>query len=120
MTSYLLNLCYNIPGVKKEVITNLKTLYIDVYFLINFTVDILSLYFASVFSKIPTSTKRLILSSVLGALVAVFAVFLPEVPLLKFTVATGGLVLMGVITPKPMKLKRKGRFVFSFLIFESS
>lgn len=97
----------------------MKTLYIDVYFLINFTVDILSLYFAASFSKIPTTTKRLIISSVIGALIAVFVVFLPEVPIVKFVVATVGLFIMGILAPKPMRMRRKIRFIFAFLIFEA-
>ena len=95
----------------------MRTLYIDVYFLINYTVDILSLYFAAMFSKTPTTTRRLIISSLLGALVAVIAVFLPEIPIVKFCIATLGLLLMGYIAPKPMKLRRKIKFILSFLIF---
>jgi len=94
-----------------------KTLYIDVYFLINFTVDILSLYFAAVFSKIPTTTKRLIISAAIGALVSVIAVLLPERPLIKLIFSAVGLFLMGYIAPKPMNLRRKIKFIFSFIIF---
>ena len=95
----------------------MRTIYIDVYFLINFTVDILSLYFAAIFSKIPTTAKRLVISSILGATVAVIAVFLPEIPLIKFSVATVGLLLMGYIAPKPINIRRKIKFIFAFLIF---
>ena len=35
----------------------MKTLYIDVYFLINFTVDLLSLYFGALTAKIKSSVK---------------------------------------------------------------
>lgn len=97
----------------------MKTLYIDVYFLINFTVDILSLYFAAVFSKIPTNARRLIASAAVGALVACGAVFLPENPLLKFLVATLGLFIMGFITPKRVGVKRRLKYIFAFLIFEA-
>ncbi len=96
-----------------------KTLYIDVYFLINFTVDILSLYFASRFSKIPTSTRRLIISALIGAIIAVGVVLLPEYPILKFFIATTGLFIMGLIAPKKVSIRRKIKFVFSFLIFEA-
>lgn len=97
----------------------MKTLYIDVYFLINFTVDLLALYFASCFSKVPTSTKRLIISSVVGALIAVGVVFLPEYAILKFIIATVGLITMGFIAPKRVSARRKLKFVFAFLIFEA-
>ena len=117
MTSYLYILVLQYSHRKEG--GNLRTLYIDVYFLINFTVDVLSLYFAAVFSKIPTSSKRLIISALIGALVAVITVFLPEIPILKLAVATLGLLLMGILTPKKISIKRKIKFLFAFLIFEA-
>ena len=100
-------------------VSSLRTLYIDVYFLINFTVDILSLYFAALLSKTSTSTKRLIVSALLGAICAVVVVFLPEIAILKFVFATLALLIMGYIAPKGVGLRRKIRFIFSFLIFEA-
>lgn len=97
----------------------MRTLYIDVYFLINFTVDLLSLYFASCLSKIPTTTKRLLLASFVGGLISVGIVFLPEYPLVKFISATIGLIVIGMIAPKPVLLKRRIKFTFSFIIFEA-
>ena len=97
----------------------MRTLYIDVYFLINFTVDVLSLYFATMFSKTPSSGKRLIFSGLLGAVVAVIVVFLPEIPILKFVIATIALFVIGFIAPKPIKFKRRLKFIFAFLIFEA-
>jgi len=95
----------------------MKTLYIDVYFLINFTVDILSLYFAAMLSKIPTSTKRLIISSLIGAIISVFVVLAPEIALLKLLSSGIGLVFVGYITPKPITFNRRVKFIFSFIIF---
>ena len=97
----------------------MKTLYIDVYFLINFVVDLLSLYFASLFSKTPTTTRRLIASSTIGAVIAVLTVFLPENFFIKIAFSFIGLFAMGYVAPKPMKAKRKVKFIFSFLIFNS-
>ena len=97
----------------------MKTLYIDVYFLINFTVDILSLYFAARFSKTQTDTRRLIIAAAVGASVAMAAVFLPEYPLLKFLAAGVGLFAMGFIAPKGVGAKRRFKYIFSFLIFEA-
>lgn len=97
----------------------MKTLYIDVYFLINFTVDILSLYFAARFSKTQTDTRRLIIAAAVGASVAMAAVFLPEYSLLKFLAATVGLFAMGFIAPKGVGAKRRFKYIFSFLIFEA-
>ena len=97
----------------------LQTLYIDVYFLINFTVDVLSLYFAAVFSKSPTSTKRVVGSGFIGAAIAVIAILMPEIKILKIIFSLLGLTLMGYIAPRCAGLRRKTRFLFSFLIFES-
>ena len=97
----------------------IRTLYIDVYFLINFTVDLLSLYFAACFSKVPTNTKKLIFASTVGAVAAVIVVFLPEYPILKFSASTLGLFTMGFIVPRGVTIKRKVKFVFAFLIFEA-
>ena len=95
------------------------TLYVDVYFLINFTVDILSLYFAAIFSKVPTSPRRLILSAAIGALSAVLIVFLPEIAILKLLCSAASLFLMGYVATKPIKIKRKIKFIFASVIFES-
>lgn len=95
------------------------TLYVDVYFLINFTVDILALYFAAIFSKVPTSTRRLIISAVIGAFFAIGIVFLPEIVLLKFITSAISLFIIGYIATKPVKIIRKIKFIFSFLIFEA-
>lgn len=97
----------------------MRTLYIDIYFLINLTVDIISLYFASRFSKTKTTTRRLILSATLGALSAVGVVFLPENTVLKLLVGGITLILIGLITPRGAFLRRKVKFTVSFLVFES-
>ena len=95
----------------------MKTLYIDVYFLINFTVDILSLYFAALFSKIPTSTRRLVISSLIGAIISIIIVFLPEITLIKLIASAFGLFIMGYITPRSVSIRRRIKFIFAFIIF---
>ena len=97
----------------------LQTLYIDVYFLINFTVDVLSLYFAALFSKIVTTTTRLIAAAALGAIIAVITVLMPEILIVKLLFSLIGLMLMAYITPKRVSIDRKVKFMLSFLIFES-
>ena len=54
-----------------------------------------------------------------GALIAIVIVFLPEYPLLKFTVSIIGLFLMGFIAPKKVAIARKIKFIFAFIIFEA-
>lgn len=97
----------------------MQTLYIDVFFLINFTVDILSLYFASMFSKTPTTTPRLIIAALLGGFVAIITVFLSEIFWLKIIVSGAGLFIIGYITPRHTGIKRKMKYIFAFIIFEA-
>ena len=94
----------------------MRTLYIDVYFLINFTVDILALYFSSVFSKTPTNSRRLIISALLCAFTTVLIVFLPEIPLLKIIATAVTLCFVGGFAIKKVALKRKIKFAFCFLV----
>ena len=97
----------------------MRTLYVDVYFMINFTVDVLALYFAAIFSKVPTTSARLIIAALVGAFGAVGIVFLPEIALLKLILSLLLLCVMGYIATKPVKIRRKLRFGFAFVIFEA-
>ena len=54
----------------------MQTLYIDVYFLINFTVNILALYLAALFSKIKSTLPRLLICACIGAVGACIIVLL--------------------------------------------
>ena len=66
----------------------MKTLYIDIYFLINFTVDLISLHFAAMLSHNRAENKRLLVAALLGALISSVCVLidLPFVTLLLFVV----------------------------------
>ena len=97
----------------------MKTLYIDVYFLINFTVDALSLYFAAMHSKIPTTSKRIIFSALIGAIISIVIVFLPDIVMMKIVFSFLGLLLLGYITPKQVCIRRRIKFIFSFIIFSA-
>ena len=59
----------------------MQTFYIDIYFLINFTVDILALYVAVRVLRAGCRLWRLVLSAALGALVAVIDAFLYSLPI---------------------------------------
>ncbi len=66
----------------------MKTLYIDIYFLINFTVDLISLHFAAMLSHTRSENKRLLISALLGAISSCVCVLidLPIVTLFLFVV----------------------------------
>ena len=48
----------------------MQVLYIDIYFLINFTVDLLALYFAAELARVKSTVFRIISSSLIGAFAA--------------------------------------------------
>ena len=95
----------------------METIYIDVYFLINFTVDALALHFASMFSKISTTAVRLITASAIGALYAVMGVLLIEKSEYMFIFAVLFLVLMVLITSKGAGLYRKIKYMIAVVVF---
>lgn len=54
----------------------MQVLYIDVYFLINFTVDLLALYFSALLLHFPILRWRLVAAASLGAILAVVSVLM--------------------------------------------
>ena len=96
----------------------LKTLYIDIYFLINFTIDLIALYFAALFVKIKVSNINMILSAALGALSSCLIIFL-EGSILYILFSIISILLMIVLCAFSVTVKRKVIFGFSFIIFLS-
>ena len=95
----------------------METIYVDVYFLINFTVDILALHFASVFSKISTSVARLLIAAAIGALYAVFGVLLIEKSEIMHLFACVFLILMVIITSKGVGFYRRVKYTIAVVLF---
>ena len=95
----------------------METIYVDVYFLINFTVDVLALYFASQFSKISTSAPRLLIAASVGALYAVFGVLLIEKSEIMYLLAVVFLLLMVVITSVGVGFFRRVKYTIAVIIF---
>ncbi len=96
----------------------MTTIYIDVYFLINFTVDILALYFGASFSKTPTTVKRLIIGALVGGACAVFGVLLIDYSYLMYPLTALSFIVCTYIVAGGVSLYRKVRFLISFLLFE--
>ena len=94
----------------------MKTLYIDVYFLINFTVDLLAIYFASRISRVPVSTRRGILAAIVGGISASVIVFL-ESELVSLLLSVLSLVLTVYVAAGKVSARRRGKLLFSFLPF---
>lgn len=97
----------------------MRTLYIDVYFLINFIVDILALYFAVLLSKTPATPFRLVTAAIFGALFASLIIFIPEYQWLKMLLSLASLVLISFIATLRIGMRRRVKFIFAFLIFEA-
>lgn len=92
----------------------MKTLYIDVYFLINFTVDILALYCAARFSHVRTRILRLILCAVVGALCAVAYVFMDGYAVLRALCSLLTLAFIAVFVAKGASLARRAKLMLIF------
>ena len=97
----------------------MQTFYVDVYFLINFTVDTLSLYFASAFSGVVITKKRILFSSILGALFAVWLVLLPDYPIIKIILSFVSLLFITLISTGGVSYSRKVKLAVSFIIFSA-
>lgn len=97
----------------------MRTLYIDVYFLINLTVDILALYFSALFSKVPSTPSRMVVSGIIGALSAVGITLIAENAVLKLILASLSLFVVGYIATKMISFRRRVKFVITFLIFQA-
>ena len=96
----------------------MQTLYIDVYFLINTTVNILAFYFSSLTAKIPTTMKRIAISGAIGGIYAVIGVFVHKNRFITFLLSLITLVLMCEIVANRVSLFRKMKLAVFFLVYE--
>ncbi len=96
----------------------MQTIYIDVYFLVNFTVDILALYFGASFSKTPTTVKRLIVGALVGALSAVFAVLFIDIRWIFYPLTVALILVTVSVVAGRISLFRKVKLCVAFLLFE--
>ena len=96
----------------------MRTLYIDVYFMINFTVDAISLYFAAIFAQIPTTVRRITLASVLGAVAACVIVLVSEILWLRLVLTVLSLIGMGMVGAS-VSGARQLRYIALFIVFEA-
>ncbi len=92
--------------------------YADVYFLINFTVDTLALYFAVSVSKIKSSVKRIILLAAVGALLALLSVLYFGGLFGEMILACIYFPIVGVFISGNLTLYRRVKVTALFAIFE--
>ena len=96
----------------------MQTIYVDIYFLINFTLDLLSLHLASAFTKIYVSPRRLLISSIIGGLYSVVLVFLPKN---FFVFIIGSVLFFGLILflcTGSYRTIRKIKYIVAFLMMQ--
>ena len=96
----------------------MRVLYIDVYFLINFTVDMVALFISAKLLHIATSTWRILIISVLGALFAVADVFIDGIMWLTAIGAVSFLLCVGIIVSGKISIVTRARLVLVFLVME--
>ena len=95
----------------------MQTVYIDIYFLINFTVDFLALYFASLLSKVPTTTIRIALGAIVGGVTAILNLFI-DTSWIGYIALLFGLCFMVLISSKRVSFYRKLKLAFCFAVVE--
>lgn len=97
----------------------MQVLYIDVYFLINLTVDLLALFLAMRLTSAVTSPPRLLACSVLGAFCSVGDVLMPDLVLLRVANICVFLLLLGRFAIKRGSVMRRVRLTVMFFIIEA-
>lgn len=96
----------------------MRVLYIDVYFLINFTVNLLALYFSCTLLHFPIRRWRLCLCAMLGALLAVVSVLWHEKFFLLLAASFAILLGMIVLAGAGGGVFRRLRLALLFFLFE--
>ena len=96
----------------------MQTIYIDIYFLINFTVDLLSLHLASLFIKIKTYPFGMLLSAFFGALYAIALIFLEEKTITYLCASILFFIVVMYFSARGCRIVRKIKFLAAFLITE--
>ena len=96
----------------------MQVLYIDVFFLINLTVDILSAFFAVRLLHIKSGMPRLSGIAILGSLSAVIDVFLSDYSCLRPLNSVIFLTLAGFIVASGIGAWRRIKFLLAFVVIE--
>ena len=96
----------------------MQTLYIDVYFLINFCVDILALYFAASFAKIPSSNLRIFISALVGGAYAVVGILLLEESFLMYPISVIIFIAMVLISAWRVSFYRMVKYALALFLFQ--
>ncbi len=96
----------------------MRVLYIDVYFLINFTVDLLSLYFSALILHLPVKRWSLLTSAALLATYAAIAVLLYGQTFFLIPLALVALFAMLLLCSRGAGIFRRIKLLFLFLFLQ--
>ena len=94
MTNYSMSIVYNIGNKRKRGAEVGQTVYLDLFFLINFSMDFLCFYLSGTLLGSKLSVMRMVLGAVLGGIYADLTLFLPVDGIAKVAVHIGVCVLM--------------------------
>lgn len=92
----------------------MQVLYVDIYFLINFTVDLIALFFAMRILHIKIEIPRLIIISFLGGLFAIFDILLKETIVFPVLNAIIYISLSAILLGNELTFKRRIKAVLLY------
>ncbi len=92
--------------------------YADVYFLINFTVDTLALFFAVSLSRIPSSLRRILSLSAIGAVLALVNVLYGSGPVFELLLSLLYFSLTAILAARGISIYRRIKLTFIFAILQ--
>ena len=95
----------------------MTTVYIDVYFLINFTVDLLAFHLAASFSRLRIKSLRLLLSATLSALLACAMLFVSLSAYASVLVFLSASVVLSYVLVWKISALRRIKLMISFFLF---
>ncbi len=95
----------------------MTTVYIDVYFLINFTVDLLAFHLASAFSKVLTKNSRLFVAALLSALYACVMLFIAVNGWMMILISTLTMIVVSYVLVGGISFLRRFKLMAAFILF---
>lgn len=96
----------------------MQVLYVDIYFLINFTVDLIALFLAVKLLHIKTTLPRLLTLSSLGAIYCVAEVLWLDAVLYKSFFAVLFLLICAILVSRDASALRRIKFIIVFIFVE--
>lgn len=97
----------------------MEILYLDIYFLINLTVDTIALYFAIILAKVKSSKARLLIGGIIGAIFACITALFELKTFFYIIILLSSALLIMITVSGACSLLKKIKLLTSFLFFET-